>query len=93
MSFSLVYIFLQFSFRILPAPVHIQQKDGEIGIYANDPWFKGRENAFSDNSTKVVAIKEPPPYGRRQGFVPRTQDDFGDGGAFPEIHIAQFPIG
>ncbi|CAK5075248.1 unnamed protein product [Meloidogyne enterolobii] len=42
---------------------------------------------------KVVAIKEPPQYDRRQGFVPRTQDDFGDGGAFPEIHIAQFPIG
>ena len=44
-------------------------------------------------SLATVAIKEPPLYGRRQGFVPRTQDDFGDGGAFPEIHIAQFPIG
>jgi hypothetical protein len=35
---------------------------------------------------------EPPPYGRRQGFVPRTADDFGDGGAFPEIHVAQYPL-
>lgn len=33
----------------------------------------------------------PPPYGQRQGFVPRTQADFGDGGAFPEILVAQYP--
>ena len=34
--------------------------------------------------------KTPPPaYGKRQGFVPRTIEDFGDGGAFPEIHVAQ----
>lgn len=25
--------------------------------------------------------------------MPRTPEDFGDGGAFPEIHIAQFPLG
>ena len=25
------------------------------------------------------AVKEPPPYGRRQGFTPRRLDDFGDG--------------
>lgn len=33
-----------------------------------------------------------PPYGRRQNFVPRAQADYGDGGAFPEIHVAQFPL-
>lgn len=33
-----------------------------------------------------------PPYGQRQSFVPRAQADFGDGGAFPEIHVAQFPL-
>lgn len=33
-----------------------------------------------------------PPYGQRQGFKPRTQEDFGNGGAFPEIHIAQYPL-
>ena len=33
-----------------------------------------------------------PPYGHRQSFVPRAQADFGDGGAFPEIHVAQFPL-
>ena len=38
------------------------------------------------------AKRPPPPYGGRQGFVPRTTDDFGDGGAFPEIHVAQYPL-
>ena len=33
-----------------------------------------------------------PPYGARKGFVPRTIEDFGDGGAFPEIHTLQYPL-
>ncbi|EPB68426.1 SKIP/SNW domain protein, partial [Ancylostoma ceylanicum] len=55
-----------------------------------DPWFRGREDALP--STAIV-VKEPPPYGKRQGFKPRTPEDYGDGGAFPEIHFAQFPLG
>ncbi|KAL6057897.1 SNW domain-containing protein 1 [Balamuthia mandrillaris] len=39
-----------------------------------------------------VQARAPPPYGQRQGFVPRTVEDFGDGGAFPEIHVAQYPL-
>lgn len=35
------------------------------------------------------------PEQRRKGgkklFVPRSLDDFGDGGAYPEIHVAQYP--
>eukprot|EP00123_Amoebidium_parasiticum_P017455 comp23858_c0_seq1/m.41742 comp23858_c0_seq1/g.41742 ORF comp23858_c0_seq1/g.41742 comp23858_c0_seq1/m.41742 type:complete len:553 (-) comp23858_c0_seq1:252-1910(-) len=34
-----------------------------------------------------------PPYGKRHGWTPRSQADFGDGGAFPEIHVAQYPLG
>ena len=33
-----------------------------------------------------------PPYQARQGFVPRKASDFGDGGAFPECHVAQYPL-
>jgi len=33
-----------------------------------------------------------PPYGHRQGFIPRKIEVFGDGGAFPEIHMAQHPL-
>ncbi|KAI3435958.1 hypothetical protein D9Q98_002016 [Chlorella vulgaris] len=39
-----------------------------------------------------LVTREPPPYGRRAGFVPRRLEDYGDGGAFPEIHVAQYPL-
>ncbi len=39
------------------------------------------------------SFKEAPPYLRRQGFIPRKDEDFGDGGAFPEVHVAQYPLG
>lgn len=34
----------------------------------------------------------PPPYGNRAGWRPRGQEDFGDGGAFPEVPVAQYPL-
>lgn len=34
-----------------------------------------------------------PPYGQRQNFRPRIAEDFGNGGAYPEVHIAQYPLG
>lgn len=33
-----------------------------------------------------------PPYGQRENYVPRRIEDYGDGGAFPEIHITQYPL-
>eukprot|EP00392_Amoebophrya_sp_AT5.2_P018844 g19484.t1 len=33
-----------------------------------------------------------PPYGRRKDWVPRNPADFGDGGAFPEILVPQYPL-
>ncbi|KAJ7969553.1 SNW/SKI-interacting protein-like [Quillaja saponaria] len=39
-----------------------------------------------------VMHKPVPPYLKRSGFVPRKIEDFGDGGAFPEIHVAQYPL-
>ena len=40
----------------------------------------------------AVVRKECPAYGQRKGWIPRSLDDYGDGGAFPEIHIAQYPL-
>ena len=34
----------------------------------------------------------PPQYGKRSGWRPRSPDDYGDGGAFPEIPVAQYPL-
>ncbi|OMJ18446.1 Pre-mRNA-processing protein 45 [Smittium culicis] len=33
-----------------------------------------------------------PPYGQRSGWTPKTLEDFGDGGAYPEILVGQYPL-
>ena len=43
-------------------------------------------------SELVVARSGAPPYGSRAGFMPRKPADFGDGGAYPECHVAQYPL-
>uniref|UniRef100_A0A7R9U6T3 SKI-interacting protein SKIP SNW domain-containing protein n=1 Tax=Pinguiococcus pyrenoidosus TaxID=172671 RepID=A0A7R9U6T3_9STRA len=52
-----------------------------------------RKYVVLDDAVKETrkSIKEPPAYLQRHNFFPRTLDDFGDGGAFPEIHMTQFP--
>ncbi|EDR14894.1 uncharacterized protein LACBIDRAFT_229229, partial [Laccaria bicolor S238N-H82] len=34
-----------------------------------------------------------PPYRQRAGWKPTSQEDFGDGGSYPECHVAQYPLG
>jgi len=46
----------------------------------------------SDDRRIASFEKTAPPYGARKGFIPRVAADFGDGGAFPEIHVAQYPM-
>lgn len=45
-----------------------------------------------DQSQIVLRRTGPPPYGNRAGWRPRAAEDFGDGGAFPEILVAQYPL-
>ncbi|OAA40028.1 SKI-interacting protein, SKIP [Metarhizium rileyi] len=45
-----------------------------------------------DETQIVLKRSGPPPYGQRTGWRPRSQEDFGDGGAFPEIAVAQYPL-
>ncbi|XP_074583999.1 SNW/SKI-interacting protein A [Curcuma longa] len=62
--------------------------------HSNDSWFKERYSTSSDTTLSAPIKSNPvPPYGKRSGFVPRKPEDFGDGGAFPEIHVAQYPLG
>ncbi|KAK9109188.1 hypothetical protein Sjap_017248 [Stephania japonica] len=61
--------------------------------HSNDPWFKQRfSNSESEDSPVSVKSVQIPPYTKRAGFVPRRPEDHGDGGAFPEIHLAQYPL-
>lgn len=66
---------------LLPAPNYAQQFEDDF------------EDENDSSSKMQVATTGPPPYMHRQGWIPRSQADFGDGGAFPEIMVAQFPLG
>ena len=64
--------------------------------HSKDSWFKERySGSVAEDGGRSAAVKAipVPPYGKRSGFVPRKPEDFGDGGAFPEIHVAQYPLG
>ncbi|MCJ1352978.1 MAG: mRNA splicing protein [Icmadophila ericetorum] len=45
-----------------------------------------------DESQIVLKRAGPPPYGKRTDWRPRSAEDYGDGGAFPEIPVAQYPL-
>src|ERR1700712_5062975 len=49
-------------------------------------------NAASLDNQIILKRKGPPPYGQRTGWRPAGPDDFGDGGAFPEVPVAQYPL-
>merc|ERR1719414_242065 len=53
---------------------------------------RAKEKGESDDRRIASFEKTAPPYGARKGFIPRVAADFGDGGAFPEIHVAQYPM-
>ena len=78
--------------ELLPAP---KSTSSSFYDHSKDPWFKERFSSSASESSKAPAFKQNPvpPYGKRSGFVPRKPEDFGDGGAFPEIHVAQYPLG
>ncbi|XP_062431892.1 SNW domain-containing protein 1 [Rhea pennata] len=68
----------------LPAPTQLSQDQLEL---------EERTRAQRSRQTALVSSRrEPPPYGYRKGWIPRMLEDFGDGGAFPEIHVAQYPL-
>ena len=78
---DLIIIIIMFCFSFLPAP--------------SLPVVDREEESYQSRSTAVInsASKIAPPYGHRKGWIPRVQEDFGDGGAYPECPVAQFPLG
>eukprot|EP01119_Soliformovum_irregulare_P007019 TRINITY_DN19426_c0_g1_i1.p1 TRINITY_DN19426_c0_g1~~TRINITY_DN19426_c0_g1_i1.p1 ORF type:complete len:563 (-),score=152.12 TRINITY_DN19426_c0_g1_i1:49-1737(-) len=67
----------------LPAPKHTTNQSFREQFISNTP----KVESSRSNATQGV-----PAYGKRSGWVPRVVTDFGDGGAFPEIHVPQFPL-
>ena len=64
--------------NVLPAPVQ---------TFQDPPSYRS-----NSRSLQPVAKQGPPIYGSRKGWIPRCLEDFGDGGAFPEIPVAQYPM-
>ena len=71
-----------------PKAQPVRELSSEIGTTVHNHQKTGGTRSSSSKRRHV------PAYGKRKstGFVPRTLDDFGDGGAYPEIHVAQFPL-
>lgn len=78
----LIYIVSMSLLATLPAP---KQQQGPIPAAALVAPPAGA-------SSTALVISVAPPYPRRKGFVPRKQDDFGDGGAYPELPLLQYPL-
>lgn len=67
---------------ILPAPIQP----------VLDREYDRKQKDVERSVSAIVAQAIAPPYGQRRGWVPRVVTDYGDGGSFPEIHVAQYPL-
>merc|ERR1711939_301147 len=78
-------------FASLPKPKYTGEHE-EVPLHAqpSGPRIVGR--GAIDESQIVLRKTGPPPYGQRSGWRPRSQEDFGDGGSFPEVPVAQYPL-
>ncbi|TFK76349.1 pre-mRNA-processing protein 45 [Pluteus cervinus] len=65
---------------LLPQPLHVHLVEDDDVLLA------------LQTSQKVVIRQAVPPYGQRKNWKPQSADDFGDGGSYPECHVAQFPL-
>ena len=71
---------------MLPAPKHRYNRPQEP--------TEAEIDAESSSSTAVPSStgKVIPSYLQRTNYLPLGLEDFGDGGAFPEIHVVQYPL-
>ncbi|KAJ5148874.1 Pre-mRNA-processing protein [Penicillium atrosanguineum] len=78
-------------FKSLPKPKYTGEEE-ELPQHAQPrgPRVVGADQL--DETQVVLRRVGPPPYGNRTGWRPRAPEDFGDGGAFPEILVAQYPL-
>lgn len=63
-------------YSLLPAPLHQQSQ----------------HDHHQHSNALAAPVARIPAYGQRKGWKPRKPEDFGDGGAYPEINSAQYPL-
>ncbi|KAJ9500141.1 mRNA splicing protein [Exophiala xenobiotica] len=78
-------------FASLPKPKYTGEHE-EVPLHAQPKGPRIVGPGVIDESQIVLKRAGPPPYGQRSGWRPRSAEDFGDGGAFPEIAVAQYPL-
>ena len=66
-------------FSALPAPLY------------QAPVEEEEDEPAASTSTALVQGPVVPPYGQRKGWRP-VVFDFADGGAYPEVPVAQYPL-
>ncbi|KAL8743480.1 MAG: hypothetical protein Q9190_004180 [Brigantiaea leucoxantha] len=77
--------------RSLPKPTYTGQHEDSLH-HATSKQLQVLGAGPANERRDLVKQGGPPAYGSRQGWRPRTAYDFGDGGAFPEILVAQYPL-
>ncbi|KAL7751562.1 mRNA splicing protein [Sorochytrium milnesiophthora] len=81
------------SLGFLPAPRNALPTTSTTNVRADRRTTAERDGEYGASDQQLVSkAAGPPPYGSRKGFLPSSPQDFGDGGAFPEIHIPQYPL-
>ncbi|KAL8929453.1 MAG: hypothetical protein Q9208_001122 [Pyrenodesmia sp. 3 TL-2023] len=73
--------------RSLPKPKYTGEHE-ELPAHTQNKGPRILGTASADDTKRSV----PPAYGLRTGWRPRSPDDYGDGGAFPEVPVAQYPL-
>ncbi|OJI88182.1 hypothetical protein ASPTUDRAFT_51102 [Aspergillus tubingensis CBS 134.48] len=78
-------------FKSLPKPKYTGEEE-ELPQHAQPRGPRVVGPGQLDETQIVLRRTGPPPYQNRAGWRPRAPEDFGDGGAFPEILVAQYPL-
>ncbi|KAI9749385.1 MAG: mRNA splicing protein [Candelina submexicana] len=77
--------------RALPKPKYTGEGE-ELPSHAPSRGPRVLGAGSLDETQLVIKRSGPPPYGQRSGWRPRSAEDYGDGGSFPEIAVAQYPL-
>lgn len=77
--------------KALPKPRYTGE-DEDLPAHAQSRGPRIISSSSTEANQIVLKRSGPPPYGQRSGWRPRAQEDYGDGGAFPEVPVAQYPL-
>eukprot|EP01039_Chlorochromonas_danica_P005445 gene5445-5993_t len=80
---------------ILPPPKNNPTKNQHLSQHeqGEDEEEVPKTTSSSGGSQSISSNRKViPSYPNRKGFIPTKADDFQDGGAYPEIHLIQYPL-